>query len=173
MSQRCALSAAGVGAAAAQGGDTAVRGDALEPGDDHDLALLQARLNFVRVDAGDARLGMDIVGVDGDLPTLPGSGGNADILQRQGKQARRHLFAGGDDGVVFPGVIELGNVIHITDELIGHPGHGRYHHGDLMARVDLGFDALRHRLDTVDVGYRSAAEFLHDQRHETGVSPDC
>jgi hypothetical protein len=36
---------------------------------------------------------MDIIGPNPDLPALPGAGGDAKLLQCQGRQAAGHLFA--------------------------------------------------------------------------------
>ena len=53
------------------------------------------------------------------------------LLQRDRQQAGRHLLARGDDGVVFPGVVQAGDGIGPADQLIGRAGHGRDDHGHL------------------------------------------
>ena len=44
-------------------------------------------------------------------------------------------------------------------------GHGRHHHGDLMAGVDLALDMARHVADAIDIGDRGSAEFHHKPGH--------
>ena len=46
------------------------------------------------------------IGEDGNLPALPGACVHADVLERNRQEPGRHLLAGGDNGVVFAGVVE-------------------------------------------------------------------
>ena len=55
----------------------------------------------------------------------------------------------------------------IAGKLVGDAGHGRQHHADLVAAVDLALDGGRRGLDSGDVGNRCAAEFLYDSSHNT------
>ncbi len=71
----------GVRPAAAERRDAVARPDALKPGDDGDLALGEAPLQFGRVDPLDARLAVHLVGADRDLPAEPGAGVDAERLQ--------------------------------------------------------------------------------------------
>ena len=82
----------------------------------------------------DARLAVRVVGVDRDLPAQPGARLDPDFLQRDGQQAGGDLLAGGHHGVVFPGVVQGRQRLAPGDQLVGLAGHGRDHHGDLVAR---------------------------------------
>ena len=92
-------------------------------------------------------------------------------MQRDRQQAGRHLFPGRDDRVVFAGVVQRGQRLAPADELIGRAGHGGDDDSDLVAGLDLAFDALRDVADAVEVRHRRAAEFHHDTRH--GVLGRC
>ena len=162
---------AGVGAAAAQRGDAVALGlDALEAGDDGDLALLEAGADLVAGDVLDARHAVRIVGDDGDLPALPGARGDAHRLQHDGEQAGGDLLAGGDDGVVLARVVQGGGLAHPGDQLIGDARHGRDDDGDLVAGIDLALDVARDVADALDVGNRGAAELHDEDRHD---DPSC
>ena len=140
--------------------------DALEAGDHRDLRpRRQAALELVRLDAADARLAVDAVGADRDLPAQPGAGLDAELLQRERQQADGHLLAGRDDDIVFARVVQRADAGVTVDQLVGGAGHGRDDDGDLVAGIDFAFDLARDILDAVDVGDRGAAEFQNDPRH--------
>ena len=141
-------------------------GDALEAGDHGDLAGLHAPDQLRAVDRLDARLAVRGVGAHRDLPALPGTGVDAVLLQADRQQAGGHLLAGGDDGVVFPGVVQRRQVGAPLDQLVGHAGHGGDDDGNLVAVLDLALDALGDVADAVEVGDGGAAEFHHDAGHE-------
>ena len=84
------------------------------------------------------------------------------LLKRQSEEPRRHLLARSDDGVVFARVVHRRRRPGPGDQLVGGPGHGRNHHGNLVAGVDLALDVAGDDADALDVGDRRAAE-LHDQ----------
>jgi hypothetical protein len=115
------------------------------------MAEGEALVKLVRVDRQDARLAMSVVGPHGDLPAVPRPRRYAEVLERQGEQAAGHLFAGGDHRVVFPGIVKRRRLGDPFGQLIGDPGHGGNHHGDLMAVIDRRLDPLGHGLDTVDI----------------------
>ena len=117
--------------------------DALKAGDDRHLALSKRASNLAARHAGDARRAVRRVGVDRDLPALPGARLQTHRLQHDGKQARGHLFTGGDDGIVLAHVMQHGGLAHPGDELVGHAGHGRDHDGDLVAGIDLALHVTR------------------------------
>ena len=71
-------------------------------------------------------------------------------LVGQHRQARR-LQPGGVGG---PG-----------HQLVGFPGHGRDHHGDLVAALDLPLHQAGDMADALNVGHGGAAEFHRNQRH--------
>ena len=151
--------------------------DALETGDDRHLADLEPLDQRRAVDLLDARGAMRIVGLDRDLPALPGARVDADRLQHERQQPRRHLLARGDHGVVLPGIVDvevgalgLRRFPDPADQLVGLAGHGRDDDGDLMAGIDLAFDMARDVADAADVGHGRSAEFHHDARHGKRVS---
>ena len=143
-------------------GDAVVGADALKAGHHRDLAGLHAADQFGALDAGDARLAMRVVGADGDLPALPGTGFDADLLQRDRQQAGGHLLAGRYHRVVFARVVQRRQALAPGDELVGDACHGGDHDGDLVARLDLALHAGRDVADAVEVGDRGAAELHHD-----------
>ncbi len=154
----------GVRSAASQRGDASgLLVDALETGNDgHFLALLEALDQLLAVDVEDARRAVDIAGQDRNLPALPGACFDAHRLQRDRQKAGGHLFARGDHGVVFAGVVHRRGLRAPADQLVGLAGHGRDHDGDLMAGVDLALDVARDVANALDIGDGSAAEF-HDE----------
>ena len=77
----------------------------------------------------------------------------------------RDLLAGRHDHVVFARVVQRREFAGPADELVGLPGHGRDHDGDLIAAVDLGLHQRRHMADAVEVGHRGAAEFHYNLGH--------
>src|SRR4029077_7759888 len=162
-------------AAAERGDALRLLVQALEAGDDRDLlALFEALDQFGAVDVDDARGGMRVRGQDRQLPAQPGSGVDIRVLQHDGEQAGRHLFAGGDHSVIFPrveNVTLLQRLFAPGDKLIGGARHGRDYDGDLMAGVDLALDVARHVADAVDIGDRRSAEFHHQTGHSFGSQP--
>src|SRR3546814_17869767 len=100
--------------------------------------------------------------MDRDLPTQPGAGLHAQVLQRQRHQSGGDLLAGGDDGVVFPRVVQPADPIDIADQLVRYPGHGGDADRHLVAVVDLRLDSACRVADAVDIRNRRAAEFLND-----------
>ncbi len=89
----------GVGAAAAERGDRAVGRDALEAGDDDDLALRERLANAVGTHLGDLGLAVHRVGHDADLR----AGERDRVLalgdDRHREQRDRDLLAGGQQHV--------------------------------------------------------------------------
>ncbi len=81
------------------------------------------------------------------------------------QQPGRHLFAGGDDGVIFAGIVQRRDLARPADQLVGLAGHGRDDDGNLVAGIDLAFDVARDIPDAADVGDGRPAEFHHDARH--------
>ncbi len=147
-------------------------GPILETGNDGNLPHLHAADDFRAVDFLDTGRAMGIIGLDLNLPALPGARIDADRLQRDCQKAARHLLAGRDDSVIFARIVErrtgtadLRHVLHPAHQLVGLAGHGRNDHGNLIACLDLAFDVARHIIDAFQIGHRCAAEFHHDARH--------
>jgi hypothetical protein len=93
-------------------------------------------------------------------------------LQCYCQKAGGDLFAGCHDSVVFAGVMHRGCVAAPFDQFIGLAGHGRDHHGNVMAGIDLALDVQRDVADAVDIGDRRAAEFHDEPTHANGAFPD-
>ena len=115
---------------------------------------------------------MGIVGLDRDLPALPGAGINAHRLQRNGQQSAGHLLARRDDRVILTRVVERGigagdlrHLLNPVHQLVGLAGHRRHHHCHLVPRIDLTLDVPGDIVDPVKVGNRSAAKFHHYAGH--------
>src|SRR5579872_4180160 len=144
----------GVGTAAAERGDPpGLRIDALEAGDDGDLlALLEALDQFAPIDVENAGRGVGVAGHDRDLPALPGAGLDAHALQHDGEKSRGDLLAGGDDGIIFPRVMQRRSLGAPGHELVGFARHRRDHDGDLMAGINLALHMPRDIADTIDIG---------------------
>jgi hypothetical protein len=116
---------------------------------------------------------MGVIGLDRDLPALPGTGVHAHRLKRDGQQPAGHLFARGNDRVIFAGIVEggvgTGDLRHGCtqfDKFVGLAGHRRDHHGNLVPGVDLAFDVPGDIADPVEVGNRGAAKFHHYAGHD-------
>src|SRR6185436_20799371 len=114
---------------------------------------------------------MRITGLDRDLPTLPGTGLNADRLQRDGEQPGRDLFAGSHDGVIFARVMHWRGLAAPVHQLIGLARHRRDHYRHVVSRVDLAFDVARDIADAFDIGDGGAAEFHHEAAHDDWCVP--
>ncbi len=141
--------------------------DALEAGDDRDLAALEAGRAVAEPSMRlYARRAMGVVGQDRDLPAEPGARRKADVLQRYGQEPGGHLLAGGDDGIIFALVVQSGGVLAPGDQLIGLARHGRDHDGDLVARLHLALHMERDIADALHIGDRGAAEFHHQTSHD-------
>ena len=78
-----------------------------------------------------------------------------------------HLLAGGHHRVVFVAAScrRRRRSRLQADQLVGLAGHGRDHHRDLVAGLDLALDEARDAPDALEVGHRGAAEFHHQPGH--------
>ena len=99
-------------------------------------------------DAGGAMHGG---GLDRHLPAQPGARLNAHGVQGDGQKARSHLLARRHHHVIFALVRDrlgqtllpgsgLGGLVGPGHQLVGLARHGRDHHGDLVAALDLALD---------------------------------
>src|SRR5690606_37343240 len=68
--------------------------------------------------------------------------------------------------IIFARVVQRGRFGAPADKLVGLARHGRNHHGDLVAGIDLALDVQRRLPDALDIGDGSAAEFHHNTRHD-------
>jgi 2-polyprenyl-6-hydroxyphenyl methylase/3-demethylubiquinone-9 3-methyltransferase len=112
-----------------------------------------------------------IRGPDRYLPALPGAGLNADRLQRDRQQSRRHLLAGRDHGVIFAGVVHRRGVAAPFHEFVGLAGHRRHDNGDIVSGIDFAFDVTRDVADAVDICDGCTAEFHHEAAHDDACIP--
>ena len=165
MSAAAIATAGGVRAAAAERGDVAVLVDALEAGDDRDLARLERAVDRARVDVLDARARERAVGEDPDLvaeqrPRLAALG-----VDREREQADRDLLAGRRDHV------ELALVGQRSAICLARPSR-RLVSPDIAETMTTTSWPLRWRreaaprdvADAFDGADRGAAVFLHDQQ---------
>ena len=60
---------------------------------------------------------------------------------------------------------------HPFDELVGRAGHRGDHDRDLLARDLCLLHTPCHRAQAIEIGHRSAAEFLHHKRHCADLPP--
>ena len=75
---------------------------------------LAQRLAF---NLGDSRLAMGEIGLQRDLPALPGPGAITKILHDKRQEPGRHLLARGDHGVIFTGIVDQIGLYHMAWEL--------------------------------------------------------
>ncbi|MEY9406343.1 hypothetical protein ABH989_000809 [Bradyrhizobium ottawaense] len=135
------------------------------------LRSLKPADDLAAVDVLDPGRGVGVAGLDRDLPALPGAGLDAHALKHDGKQAGCHLFAGGDDGVVFARVVHRRGLGAPGHQLVGFAGHRRDDHGHFVAGVDLTLHMACDVADTFDVGDGCAAEFHHEAAHDDACIP--
>jgi hypothetical protein len=102
------------------------------------------------------------------LPALPAARGHVHFLQRQRHEARRHVLARGDHGVVFAGVEKRRGFLDPADKLVGLAGHGRDDDDHVIAIGDLEPHALGGAPDAVQRGDGCAAEFHDEDGHRRG-----
>ena len=130
--------AGGVRAAAAERGDVAVVVDALEAGDDRDLALLERVVDRLRVDRLDARARERAVGDDAHLRAEERLRAAARLLDGERDQADRDLLAGRRDDVELALVSGGGSVVDLLGEreqAVGLARHRRDDDHDVVARA--------------------------------------
>ncbi len=133
----------------------------------HFLTFGKAFDDIGPVDGFDPGRAMRLGCQDRDLPALPGAGLNAHVLQRDRQQAGRDLLTGGDNSVVFAGVMQRGSIAAPADQFVGLAGHGRDNDGNLIAGIDLTFHVAGHISDAFDIGDRGATELHYQTGHDT------
>ena len=149
-----------------------LRVDALEAGDHGDLLAVLETLHQLRpLDVEDPRRSVGIAGLDRDLPALPGAGLNTHVLQHDRKQPRGDLLARRHHGVIFARIMQGRGFAAPLHQLVGPAGHGRDHHGHIVAGVDLALHMARDIADAFDVGDGCAAEFHHEAAHDEVFVP--
>ena len=109
---------------------------------------------------------MCVVGQDWQLPALPRSRVHAHAFERDCEQSGGDLFPGGDNRIVFAGIVQHGRLSRPLDQLIGHARHGGDDDGHVVAGIDFALDVACHVADAVKIGDRRSAEFHHQTSHD-------
>ncbi len=154
----------GVRAAAAQRGDVAVLVDALEAGDDRDLARLERVVDRGRVDVLDARARERAVGQDAHLVAEHRDRLAALGVDRQRQEADRHLLAGRGDHVQLALVGQGGDLLGQAEQPVGLARHRRDDHDHVVPLALRRQAAPGDVADALDVTDGSSAVFLHNQQ---------
>ena len=157
----------GVRPAAAERGDAAVGGDALEAREHGDLPPVHGLGQRLGGHVLDARAAVGGVAQDGGLPAEPGARVQSHGAQRHGQEPGGDLLAGGDHHVVLVvGGRQAGSGgadgVGPADQLVGLAAHGADHHGHAAAGARLRGHQPAHAGDALQVGHGGAAE-LHDE----------
>ncbi len=151
-----------VRAAAAERRHVVRRGrDALEAGDEHDLVLLQRRVDPLRAHLDDLRLRVAPVRHDPGLGAGERHGLVPEVVDRHRAQCVRDPLAGRDEHVVLTRVRPIRDLVREPDQLVRRLAHRREHRDDLRAGLPGRDEALRDALQLVRVADGRAAE-LHD-----------
>ena len=82
----------------------------------------------------------------------------------------KSLKAGGDDNVIFGGVVTRVRFAAEIDEPVGLARHRRDDDGDLVALRNFARDEFRHGANPLGARHRRAPEFHHDPRHVAPLS---
>src|SRR5262249_45000363 len=109
----------GVGAAAAEGGDVVILVDALEAGDDDDVAVIERVPHALRGDILDAGLGVEAVGDDADLGAGEADGLFTERLDGHGHEGDGDLLASGQQHVHFTGGRLVADFLGQLDQFVG------------------------------------------------------
>ena len=154
-----------VGASAAQRRHVVVLGDALEAGDDGDLAVLDGAGDALGDHADDLCGAEATVGLDAGLRAGVGAGFDAEFVDGHREEGHRDALACRQEDVHFAlgrGVREgCGRV----EQVVGRVTHRRYDDNDAVSRVVRVHDALGDALHGFGVGDGRTAVLLHDQCH--------
>jgi hypothetical protein len=113
---------------------------------------------------------MLVVGLDRDLPSLPGTRRHADRLQHDRKQPRRHLLAGSDHRIIFARIVKRRGLLGPFDELIGVTGHCGDNDSAMMPRFHFALHMQRDIPNPIEVANRRPSEFHHQNGHELALS---
>ena len=156
----------GVRAAAAQRGDVAgVLADSLEPGHQHDPALVQGGLQPGRGDVDDLGFAVGAGGDDAGLRAGERAGLRAERLDGHRDQRVGDPLAGGQQHVQLARRRRRAHLLGQVQQVVGGVAHRGDDHDDVVALL-LGLDdAFGDATDPVGVGHRGSAVFLHDERH--------
>ena len=90
---------------------------------------------------------------------------HAELEQRHGQEANRHLLAGRGDHIELARVRVRLDLPGERDQAVGLARHRGGHDDEVMARLAPLGDPARDVLDPLDRADRRAAELLYDKRH--------
>ena len=156
----------GVGAAAAEGGDLlGVGRDALEAGDDDDVAVADRLGDPAGRDVDDLGLAVHRVGDHAGLRAGERAGGEAEVADRHRDERHRDALARGEQHVHLAGRRQRRDARGQVLQVVGRVAHGGHGDDDVVAGLLDLHDAPRDALDGVGVGERGAAVLLHDNAH--------
>ncbi len=123
----------GVAAAAAEGRDLSRAADALEAGDDDDVARLEGFAHAVGADLEDARVGVAVVGDDAALAAGEGDGGAVLGRERHAEQRHRDPLADRQQHVeLAAGRVGIGAAGQ-GQQVVGGAAHGADDHDEARA----------------------------------------
>ena len=159
-----------VRAATPKGRDGRLRRDALEAGDDRDLALLKRLLDAIRAYLGDAGTAMSRVGEDPRLGPGERDRLAAELRDRHREQRHRDALSRCEEHVELAWVRVGGHAGGEIDELVGRVAHGRDDDADRSARCGGLHHAFGNPFDAGGVSDGRAAVFLHDAAHGRKVA---
>ena len=154
-----------VGASPAQGRHVVVLGDALEPGDDRHLAVLNGSGDALGNHADDLRGAEAAIGLDARLRTRVGASLNAQLIDGHRQQRHRDAFARGQEDIHLALGGLRGQGCRSVKQVVGRVAHGRYDDDDAVPRVVRVHDALGDALHGLGVGDGGTAVLLHNQCH--------
>ena len=152
-----------IGAAAAEGRHLVGRRDALEPGHEHDLAVVERLVDAARAHLDDLRLPVHRVGDD------PGLGaGERDRLVPEVEDRHRRERAGDaladrDEHVELARVRLVGDLARQVEELVRRVAHRGEDTDDAVAPLAGGDEPAGDALELLGVAHRGAAELHHDR----------
>ena len=155
----------GVRAPAAERRDVVVGGQALEPGEDHDVAGVEGLLDPLRADLDDPGLAVLGVGDDPGLRAGVGGGLAAAGVDGDREQGHRDALAGREEHVELAGLGEGGDVRGLLEEVVGGLAHGRDDGDDVLALLARADDPVGHGADPIGVADGGSPVFLHHDGH--------
>ena len=170
MKRRRDGNGAGVGTAAAQGGDVIQLVQALEACHDDHAVALQLGGDAFGLQPGDAGLGVGTVGAEARLPAGQAGGMAAQLVQGHGQQRDADLLTRCQQHIHLTCGGIVGDLRCFCDQVVGGIALGGHHdHHVIACVVGIGHDA-GHVENTVPVLHGRTAELLYDQRHSLSLS---
>ena len=157
----------GVGTATTQRGDVpGVLADALEPGDQHDLAVVERVAQPARGDVDDLGVAVRPGGDDAGLRSGERPGLRAEGLDGHRHQRVRDALTGGQQHVEFARRRRRRHLLGQVEKFVGGVAHRRDDHDNVVAGLLRLDDALGHTADAIGVSHRGSAVLLYDERHK-------